>query len=84
MENSKNTNRPNHTARNVALSLFVAVCGSNLLCDLGDLLAKALGHHSHYFNTPLLILGIVGMFGFGISLFGRRSNYNNSRVGKIK
>jgi hypothetical protein len=76
-----NTVLANHSARSIALYLFVAILSGNLLCELGNLLAVKIRFNSHYFNTPLFILGIIGVFGFGIALLRRRSSNHHTDVG---
>ena len=59
------------TARSVALYLLVAIFAGNLLCELGNLLAGALGLAAHHFNPWFLVAGVLGMCGFGFALFSR-------------
>lgn len=73
----------NRTARNITLSVFVAVLVGNLLCELGNLLAGWLGLYPHYFNKWFLVIGLLGMCGFGIALFRRRNNHNKAIVDRL-
>ena len=69
-----------HSSRNIAFLVLIAVPVGNLLCESGNLLAVWLGFASHYFNQWFLVIGIVGVIGFGIALFGRRGVGNNTFV----
>ena len=60
-----------HTTRSVALLVLVAILVGNLLCESGNLLAIRLGLSGHYFNKWFLIIGLIGMLGFGFALFRR-------------
>ncbi len=60
-----------NTARNIALLVLIAILAGNLLCELGNLLAGWLGLDAHYFNKWFLVIGIIGIIGFGFALFRR-------------
>jgi len=59
------------TARSVALFILIAVLVGNLLCESGNLLAIRLALPGHYFNKWFLVIGLLGMCGFGFALLRR-------------
>lgn len=61
-----------YSARDFALLVLIAILVGNFLCESGNLLAGRLGLPAHYFNKWFLIIGLLGMCGFGVALFGRR------------
>lgn len=73
-----------HITRRATLYLFITILIGNLLCDLGNLLAKGLGLKPHYFNIWFLYLGLVGMCYFGIALYRRRNHNNENTLDKLE
>ena len=71
VENFGNTILAGFTPRSIALLVLIAIPLGNLLCESGNLLAGWLGLYSHYFNKWFLVIGILGMCGFGFALLRR-------------
>lgn len=74
----------NNSTRKFTLFVFVSILIGNLLLELGDLLAIKMGLTSHYFNIWFLCAGILGLLGFSIALYRRRSNYHISAMDKMR
>jgi len=60
-----------NTARIITLLLFIGIGIGSVMPEFGNLLAIRLGFLSHYFNKLFLVVGILGMCGFGWALFSR-------------
>ncbi len=71
VEDTGHTLLSGHSARSIAFIVLIAVLVGNLLVESGNLLAIWLGLYAHYFNKWFLVIGLVGVIGFGIALFRR-------------
>ena len=80
MGNLRSTFLASHTARNITLYLLIAIPFGNLLVELGNLLAGWFGLKGHFFNLWFLIIGFLGMCGFGVALFCRRNHNHKTTV----
>ena len=62
----------NHASRNLTLLLLIGVGIGSVMPEFGNLVAIEMGlSESHYFNKYFLLVGILGMFGFGWALLRR-------------
>lgn len=80
MGDMRNTILAGRTPRSIALFVLIAVFVGNLFFESCELLGMWMGLSSQHANECILIVGILGVIGFGVSLLGRRSVGDNTTV----
>jgi len=58
-------------ARTMALWMVIGILVGSVMPEFGNLVARGLEIKSHYFNGYFLVVGILGILGFGLALYLR-------------
>ena len=58
-------------ARIMALWMVIGILIGSVMPEFGNLAAHKLAIYPHYFNRYFLVVGILGIMGFGLALYLR-------------